>query len=185
MTEHAAHAAPTQVAPPEPRGVCIDVIDLGDPSIYVPPAERRGGHTLHVGQQIRFVIDGREPWYMPADTEIEVSGGRVDATRVTLTLFARRVRFGFADELDGPVGLMPGEPRPEEALDAQMRQLAETHGAELDAFLASPEGEAMLAEFWQMQPWQDMPPLVRRHLLRMAARLEDTEPAEPAETAEV
>jgi hypothetical protein len=50
--------------------------------------------------------------YLPADSTVTVTAGKCEATAVTLTLFARRVRVGFEDGFDGPVGVPAGQPAP-------------------------------------------------------------------------
>ncbi|MFC4014614.1 hypothetical protein ACFOY2_45840 [Nonomuraea purpurea] len=71
--------------------------------------DREGPATIVIPSKV--VIDG-QPVYLPADSQINVKAGRC-ASEVTLTLFARRVRVGFEDELDGPVGVPAGQTTPE------------------------------------------------------------------------
>ncbi|WP_449065012.1 hypothetical protein [Planomonospora algeriensis] len=96
-----------QVELPDEHAVSIDIYE--HPSA-VPPHDRTRGATLSVPS--RIVIDG-QPVYLPKDSGITVKAG-LRATEVTLTLFARRVRIGYADELDGPVGVPAGQAEPAE-----------------------------------------------------------------------
>ncbi|MBG0818982.1 hypothetical protein [Planomonospora sp. ID82291] len=99
------HPVRSKVLPPE-HAVSIDIYE--HPAV-APPQDRTGGATLSIPS--RIVIDG-QPVYLPKNSDITVKAG-LQATEVTVTLFARRVRIGYADELDGPVGLPAGQPAPE------------------------------------------------------------------------
>ncbi|MGW2223745.1 hypothetical protein ACWCSD_52920 [Nonomuraea sp. NPDC001684] len=101
-------APPLPELPPE-HAVSIDIYGKGPD---VPPGERTQGHTINIPHKV--VIDG-QPVYLPRDSQVTVTAGAQEATAVTLTLFARRVRIGFEDELDGPAGVPPGQPVPAES----------------------------------------------------------------------
>ncbi|MGW0486172.1 hypothetical protein [Nonomuraea sp. NPDC003214] len=80
----------------------IDIIDS-----RTPPAERReGGQTVVIPNEI--YVDG-VPLYVPRDSKIsmDIDGHGNSPVEVTMTFFARRVRVGFADELDGPAAALP------------------------------------------------------------------------------
>lgn len=76
----------------EPRGVVLDVIDDTDP----------GGRDSPGGSIIlprRIILNGQHI-LVPKGTTLTVRAADDDVVVVTLTLMARRVRFGYADELD-------------------------------------------------------------------------------------
>ncbi|WP_043636813.1 hypothetical protein [Nonomuraea candida] len=120
VTEEAPPAdeeVPADAIPPAPpltelppvHAISIDIYEKGP---TLPPEERKGPHTINVPHKV--VIDG-QPVYLPADSRITVTAGTQEATTVTMTLFARRVRIRFEDELDGPVGVPAGQPTPADA----------------------------------------------------------------------
>ncbi|MFG6197763.1 hypothetical protein [Nonomuraea sp. JJY05] len=102
----AEEPAPAPVELPSVRAISIDIYEKGPAP---PPEERKGPHTINVPSKV--VIED-QPVYLPADSRITVTAGTEEATAVTLTLFARRVRIGFEDELDGPVGVPAGQSAP-------------------------------------------------------------------------
>ncbi|MER5649713.1 hypothetical protein [Streptosporangium sp. NPDC002524] len=88
---------------PAPRGVCIDIIASARER---PPAERVQAETLAIPKAV--VVDGQH-FYLPADSTITTRSGGHQVTEVTLTMMARRVRMGYEDELQGPLGRPAGE----------------------------------------------------------------------------
>ncbi len=107
--EHAVEIKPMfhqfpvrKFVPPPARGVCIEIIERAH---QIPPGERGGPATINVPSAI--VLDGVQ-WYVPANTTIDIKAGGEMGTVVTLTLYARRVRVGYEDELRGPIGQLPG-----------------------------------------------------------------------------
>lgn len=93
-----------RVALPPEEAVSIDIYER---NAWVPE-DRVGPGTISVPSKV--VING-QPVYLPADAQIDIRAGR-QASEVTLTLFARRVRIGYENELDGPVGVPAGQPAP-------------------------------------------------------------------------
>lgn len=89
------HAYPVRAFPtPRPEAVMVDIIDR-----YNKPPEgeaREGAQGIHVGTDV--IINGQRT-YTPADSKVSVETCGLDATRVTITFFARRVRIGHEDEL--------------------------------------------------------------------------------------
>ncbi|MER5322372.1 hypothetical protein [Streptosporangium roseum] len=97
----------------------IDIIDS-----RTPPADRReGGGTIIIPNEI--YVDGI-PLFLPSGSRIsmEVDGIGESAVEVNMTFFVRRVRVGYADELDGLPGELPGTvaPEPEEQDPAHAEQ---------------------------------------------------------------
>ncbi|WP_433357731.1 hypothetical protein ACQP25_44920 (plasmid) [Microtetraspora malaysiensis] len=145
MSEHAADAAPTEfptspddqehaaITPmfrsrpirkfplPKSRAVTVDIIDLAE---SIPPEQRKDGGDIFIPRAV--LVDG-QAFFLPAESTVKVETAGHMATQITMTFMARRVRFGYADELTGPVAEVPGvEPAAAEAvLDAQMHYLAE------------------------------------------------------------
>lgn len=83
----------------EPHGVVLDVIDDTDP----------GGRESPGGSIIlprRIVLNGQHI-LVPKGTTLTVRAADDDVVVVTLTLMARRIRFGYADELDADLPINP------------------------------------------------------------------------------
>lgn len=79
--------------PEEPEeGITVDIVEMTPP----PEGGRKGPATLHVPTYV--VVNGRR-FFTPRGTKIKVEACGEDATTVTLTFHARRVRVGHADEL--------------------------------------------------------------------------------------
>ncbi|WP_433542075.1 hypothetical protein ACQP10_37955 (plasmid) [Streptosporangium sandarakinum] len=90
----------------------IDIVDS-----RTPPADRReGGGSIVVPNEV--YVDG-VPLYLPRGSQISMDIGGVmeSAVEVTMTFFVRRVRVGYADELDGPPGELPDVAMPEQDSD--------------------------------------------------------------------
>lgn len=79
--------------PEEPEAVDIDIVEMG---LRNQEGSRTGSQTLHVPTHV--LINGKKI-FTPQGTKIEVKACGLDATTVTMTFFARRVRIGHADEL--------------------------------------------------------------------------------------
>jgi len=90
-------ATPPQ--PPRTLGdaVTIDIIEQQRPGSPPKNAEpRTGAATLHIPTHI--VLNG-QTILMPKDAKIRVEASCLDATTVTITMFAQRVRIGHHDEI--------------------------------------------------------------------------------------
>lgn len=86
-----------------PIGSVIDIIDDRSPD------DRTGANSTPVPH--RVFLDGKEV-YVPRGARVEtrLHGAGEAVASVTITMVARRVRLGYADELTGPVGRLPGNP---------------------------------------------------------------------------
>ncbi|MEW9530583.1 hypothetical protein [Microbispora sp. NPDC049125] len=82
----------------QPEAVMVDIIEERSPlrDGERDPGERCGPEGLHIPTHV--LING-QPIYMPRGAKIRVETSGSEATAVTITFFARRVRIGHADEL--------------------------------------------------------------------------------------
>jgi hypothetical protein len=87
----------------QPIGSVIDIIDDRSPD------DRTGANSTPVPH--RVFLDGKEV-YVPRGARVEtrLDGAGESIAAVTITMFARRVRLGYADELTGPAGRLPANP---------------------------------------------------------------------------
>ncbi len=81
-----------RIALPAPTAVCVDILEVREPGTD----SGQGASTLHVPQEV--VINGQR-LLMPLGSEITVTACPSDATKITMTMFAQRVRFGHTDTL--------------------------------------------------------------------------------------
>lgn len=95
----------TDLQHPQPPAAVIDIIDDRAPD------DRTGANSTPIPH--RVFVDGREV-YVPRGARVatNLDGVGESVVEVTVTMFARRVRWGYADELAGPAGRVPGNGQP-------------------------------------------------------------------------
>lgn len=85
---------------PLPHAAVIDIIE-DDRGGHGPTKDQRDGFGgVHVPTAV--VVDGQQ-FLLPREAKVTMQTSGAQATEVTITLLARRVRVGYWDELDGEI----------------------------------------------------------------------------------